>query len=101
MIVVMQFGASQAETDAVCKLIRDRGFEPLVMAGEDRLAIGIPAALGPDDRIFLESAIGSMDGVSKITQTSSPYKLASIEFHRARTTVPVKGLAIGDGRFTI
>ncbi len=101
MIITMQFGASQAEIDAVCSVIKERGFEPLVMPGEDRLAIGIHAALSPDDRIFLESAIGSLDGVSKVTQTSSPYTLASIEFHRTRSSVAVKGVVIGDGRFTV
>ena len=101
MIIVMQFGASEAQIQVVCSVIKERGFEPLVMPGEDRLAIGIPSSLSPDDRIFLESAIGSLEGVSKVTQTSSPYKLASIEFHRQRTVVETGGVRIGDERFTV
>jgi len=101
MIIVMQFGATDAQIETVCTVIKDRGFEPLVMPGEDRLAIGVPASLTIEDREFLESVIGSLDGVSKVTQTSSPYKLASIEFHRERTQVSAKGVTIGDGTFTV
>ena len=101
MIIVMQFGASEDQIRTVCSVITDRGFEPLVMPGEDRLAIGVPASLSPDDRIFLESAIGALEGVSKITQTSSPYKRASIEFHRDRTTVNANGVRIGGGKFVV
>ena len=101
MIIVMQFGASEAQIEAVCTVIKERGFDPLVMPGEDRLAIGVPASLSPDDRITLESIISSMEGVSKVTQTSSPYKLASIEFHRARTTVEAHGVKIGPPKFTV
>jgi len=102
MIIVMQLGATEPQIQAVCEAIRDRGqVEPLVLPGEDRIAIGIPAALSSDKRVTLESVISRMPGVSKITQTSSPYKLASLEFHPQRTVVRVKDIAIGDGSFTI
>lgn len=101
MIIVMQFGASEDQIQTVCSVIKERGFEPLIMPGEDRLAIGVPASLSPDDRIFLESAIGSLEGVSKVTQTSSPYKRASLEFHRSRTTVKAREVVIGGGTFVV
>src|SRR5689334_21875873 len=101
MIILMQFGASQAQIDAVCDAIRQHQVEPLVLPGEDRLAIGIPAALSADQRDHIEAALSALDGVSKITQTSRPYKLASIEFHRAKTVVDVKGVKIGQGYFVI
>ncbi|MBL8065343.1 MAG: 3-deoxy-7-phosphoheptulonate synthase [Chthonomonadaceae bacterium] len=103
MIIVMQFGAPTEAVDAVCRVIRSRGIDPLVMPGEDRLAIGIPASLSIEDREFLESVVGSMPEVSKVTQTSSPYKLASIEFHRDRTVVEAgpNKIQIGDGGFTV
>lgn len=101
MIVLMQFGASEGQIDAVCKAIRDQGVEPLVLPGEDRLAIGVPAALTTDQREHIEAALGGLDGVSKVTHTSRPYKLASIEFHRSRTVVNVKGVQIGGAEFTV
>ncbi|MBX3111965.1 MAG: 3-deoxy-7-phosphoheptulonate synthase [Fimbriimonadaceae bacterium] len=101
MIVVMQIGASQAQIDTVCALIRRHGAEPLVLPGEDRLAVGVPAALTQDQRISLESALGLVEGVSKVTQTSSPYKLASKEFHTGATEVEVKGVRIGGDTFVV
>ena len=101
MIIVMQMGAPQGDIDAVVEVIRAQGVEPLVMPGEDRLAIGIPAALNASQRLTLESVLGRMPGVSKITQTSSPYKLASREFHPQPTVINVKGVQIGAGAFTV
>lgn len=101
MIIVMQVGASPEEIDAVADAIRSRGLEPLVLPGEDRVAIGIPAALSVDLRTDLEGAIGVMEGVSKVTQTSRPYKLASREFHRADTIIDVKGVRIGGDSFVV
>lgn len=101
MIIVMQVGASPEEIDAVADAIRSRGLEPLVLPGEDRVAIGIPAALSVDLRTDLEGAIGVMEGVSKVTQTSRPYKLASREFHRADTIIDVKGVRIGGNSFVV
>lgn len=101
MIIVMQLDASEQQVQAVCATIRDQGHEPLVLPGENRVAIGIPAALTADEREMLEALIGSLSGVSKITQTSRPYKLASLEFHRAKTTVQVKNAIFGPGHFTM
>ena len=101
MIILMQFGASQAEIDAVAGAIKARGLDPLILPGEDRLAIGIPAALNNDLRTDLEASIGAMEGVSKVTQTSRPYKLASREFHKEDTVVHVKNVQIGGGTFVV
>src|SRR5512133_3259788 len=101
MIIVMQVDARREQVDAVCDAIRAHGVDPLVLPGEDRVAIGIPASLNNDQRTTLESLISSMEGVSKVTQTSRPYKLASLEFHRAKTVVKVKGVVIGPGHFVV
>jgi 3-deoxy-7-phosphoheptulonate synthase len=101
MIIVMQVGAPPEQIEAVCEVIRAQGVDPLVLPGEDRVAIGIPASLNTDQRTTLESVLSSLEGVSKVTQTSRPYKLASLEFHRKKTTVEVKGVKIGPGHFVV
>jgi 3-deoxy-7-phosphoheptulonate synthase len=101
MIVVMQVGASEAQVEAVAQAIRAQGVEPLVLPGEDRVAIGIPSALTSDQKETLEAVLGALEGVNKITQTSRPYKLASREFHREDTVVEVKGVRIGQGTFVV
>ncbi len=101
MIIVMQLGATEEQIEAVAETIRVMGVEPLILPGEGRVAVGIPASLSNDQRITLEAQIGGMDAVSKVTQTSHPYKLASREFHREDTIVTVKGVEIGGGSFVI
>jgi 3-deoxy-7-phosphoheptulonate synthase len=95
MIIVMQLGAPSEQIEAVAQAIRDRGYDPLILPGEDRWAIGIPASLKSDERMDVEALISAMPGVSKVTQTSHPYKLASREFQREDTIVEVKGVRIG------
>jgi 3-deoxy-7-phosphoheptulonate synthase len=101
MIIVMQVGAAQDQIDLVADAIRLRGLEPLVLPGQDRVAIGVPASLSNDQRTDLEAVLARMEGVSKITQTSHPYKLASREFHKSDTIVEVKGVQIGGGSFVV
>lgn len=101
MIIVMQVDATDAQVQAVAQAIRDQGVDPLVLPGEDRVAIGIPASLSGEQRERIETILNSLGGISKVTQTSRPYKLASAEFHRQKTVVEVKGVKIGPGTFTI
>jgi len=101
MIIVMQMGATPEQIEAVAASIRSRGIDPLVLPGEDRTAIGIPASLSSDARTDIEAQIAAMDGVSKVTQTSHPYKLASREFHREDTLVTVGDIVIGGGDFIV
>lgn len=97
----MQFGATDAQVKAVCAVLREKGIEPLELPGEDRVAVGVPASLSADQRIALEAILGRMDGVSKVTQTSSPFKLASLEFRRTKTLVEIKDVKIGPGHFAV
>ena len=101
MIIVMQVGATDEQVQSVAQLIRDNGYEPLVMPGEGRVAIGIPASLSNEVRIDMEVRISAMEGVSKVTQTSHPYKLASREYHKSNTVIDVKGYKIGGDEFAV
>lgn len=101
MIIVMRVGATQAEIDALVAAISERGFSPLVLPGEDNTAIGIPATLNADERVQLEGLVSDFEGVSKVSQTSHPYKLASREWHRDDTVFQVKGISVGAGHFAM
>lgn len=101
MLILMKVGATTEDIELVCEIIRKRGIEPLVLPGEPRQAVGIPSSLSQDLRIDLEAAVGALSCVSKITQTSSPFKLASLEFHPQRTLINVGGVEIGAGSMTM
>lgn len=100
MIVLMQFGATDAQVEGVCDAIRVAGLEPLVLPGE-HVAVGIPSTIPPEIRSSLEGALGSLPGVSRVQHVSRPYKLASMEWQRGPTTVKVRNVSIGPGTFTI
>lgn len=97
MIIVMQVGATQAQVDSVAAYLREQNVEPIVLPGQDNTAIGVPATLDSGQRIRFESVISAMPGVSKVTQTSHPYKLASREWHRENHVVEANGVRIGEG----
>jgi 3-deoxy-7-phosphoheptulonate synthase len=101
VIILMKLGATDAEIQAVADVIRTHGAEPLILPGEDRAAVGVPAALSNDQKVSLETLISAMPQVSKVTQTSRPYKLASREFHPADTIVEVGNVKIGSGYFVV
>ncbi len=101
MIIVMQVGATDEQVQNVAQLIRDNGYEPLVLPGEGRVAIGIPASLSNEMRTDMEVRISAMEGVSKVTQTSHPYKLASREYHKSNMVIDVKGYKIGGDEFAV
>lgn len=101
MIILMRFGATEAQVEQVCEVIRRFGLDPLKLPGEERVAVGIPGVVQPDQREDLEGTLAALEGVSKVTQTSRPYKLASLEFNQKHTTIDVKGVKIGPGTFTV
>ncbi len=101
MLILMKVGASDAQIDQVCEIIRNRGIEPLVLPGEPRRAVGIPSSLSQDQRVDLESILGRLEFVSKITQTSSPFRLSGLEFHPEKTVVKVKNIEFGSGTFVV
>lgn len=101
MIIVLQVGASQASVDAVVDFLKGQGIEPLVLPGQDNVAIGVPATLNSEQRERFHSVISSMEGVSKVTQTSHPYKLASREWHPEDKVIKVRDVQIGGGTFVV
>jgi 3-deoxy-7-phosphoheptulonate synthase len=100
MIVLMQLRATEEEIQGVCQAISDHKLEPLVLPG-DRVAIGIPSAIPQEIRDQLEAVLSALPGVSKVTQVSRPYKLASREWKSEPTVVTVKGVEIGAGNFVV
>jgi 3-deoxy-7-phosphoheptulonate synthase len=94
MVVVMRSGATQAEIDAVCDVIRRNELDVLLMPGSV-MAIGIPSAIPPDLRDPLEQKLEVLPGVSRVTHVSRAFKLASREFHPASTVVDVGGVRFG------
>lgn len=85
MLVVMHQGATEAQIEAVCRTIREMGYQPVPMPGEQRTAIGL---IGNDGRVD-DSHISGLPGVFQVIHVSKPYKQVSREWKKETTVVSI------------
>ncbi|MFN2465139.1 MAG: 3-deoxy-7-phosphoheptulonate synthase [Candidatus Dormibacteria bacterium] len=97
MLILMGAHATQADIDAVCESVQQRGFRPVKLPGEDRVAIGV---LGSNP-VSLRDSIVNMPGVVDAVPVSKPFKLVGREFHPEPTIVDVSGVRIGAESFAV
>ena len=91
MIVVMKPGSTQQQVDHVVSLVNEMGLKEHVIVGTERTVV---AVIG-NDRMKDRSAFESVPGVDKVVPILAPYKMASREVKRERTSVPLGGRAGG------
>lgn len=89
----MRPGATEEEIDAIRETIESHSLQVLLMPGSV-MAIGIPSAIPTDLRDPLQQQLEIMPGVSRVTQVSRAFKLASREFHPESTR-----FTVGDAEF--
>jgi 3-deoxy-7-phosphoheptulonate synthase len=97
MLIVMRKGSAPQDLQRVLELIEELGFRGHPMPGAERLAVGITGNSGPLDPTPFEV----LPGVAQALAVTRPYKLVSREVKPDDTVVPVGGVSIGAGRFTI
>ena len=91
MLIVMKNGASEAQTDAVVRVVKELGFQEHVMPGISRTAIGITGNPSPID----PSRFETLPGVAEVIRVSKPYKLVTLDFRPEKTVVRVGDATIG------
>lgn len=96
MLVVMTADATVEQVEAVAARIRELGYEPHVIPGASRTAIGITGNRGPEGR----DALIVMPGVADVIRVTAPYKLVSRETHPEPSAFPVGRTWVGRG-FTV
>lgn len=93
MIVVMKQGATKDQIAKIKERVRDFGFDPHMIEGEERTVV---ACVGSGNRQDLQ-ALRLNDGVFDLVEISKPYKLASKEVKQDTTIVPVRDGAVQIG----
>jgi 3-deoxy-7-phosphoheptulonate synthase len=93
----MRAHAAQPEIEAVCERIRSLGFQPHIIPGEQRTAIGITGNSGPID----PAEFADFSSVADAIRVSKPYKLVSRETKPENTVVHVHGVPIGGDSLVI
>ena len=98
MLVVMEHGASTAEVDRVCAVVREMGYEARPMPGAQRTAVGV---VGNDGRVD-SSRLAALPGVVQIIHVTQPYKQVSREWRNEDTIVTIApGVSFGAGEVPI
>ena len=97
MLVVMKAQAGEAEIARVCARIESLGFQPHIIPGEQRVAIGITGNNGPVDAAEFED----LPGVAEAIRVSKSYKLVSRETKPEDTVVKVNGVRVGGPELVI
>jgi len=92
MLVVMHLHATAEQVEAVCQTIREMGYQPVPMPGEQRTAVGLIGNDGPVD----DSQVVCLEGVAQVLHVSKPYKQVSREWKGETTIVDLShGVRVG------
>jgi 3-deoxy-7-phosphoheptulonate synthase len=91
MLVVMQEGASEAQTEAVISRLVEMGFTVHRSTGVRHTVLG---GVGPQDD-FDPATLEAMAGVKESHRIVSPYKLASRHFNPGGTVIRIGSVEIG------
>ncbi len=91
MLVVMQEGATEAQTETVINRLVEMGFTVHRSTGVRHTVLG---GVGPIDD-FDPAVLEVMQGVKECHRIVSPYKLASRHFKPAGTVIQIRGVEIG------
>ena len=91
MLIVMKAQAGQEDIARVCAKIELLGYQPHIIPGEQRTAVGVTGNQGAIDPAEFED----LPGVAEAIRVSKAYKLVSRETKPEDTVVRVHGVAVG------
>jgi 3-deoxy-7-phosphoheptulonate synthase len=98
MIIVMQTGAPKEQVDHVIDRIRELGYTPHPIYGEQKTVIG---AIGDERGKFRLESLASMPGVEAVMPILTPYKLVGRDLKRERTIIRVGEHTVGGNQFML
>ncbi len=91
MLIVMKKGATDAEVEAVVRVVGELGFEAHPIRGAGRTAVAITGNLGSIDAARFEN----LPGVAETVKVSKSYKLVTLGLNSEKTIVRVGDATIG------
>jgi 3-deoxy-7-phosphoheptulonate synthase len=97
MLIVMKANATAAQIERICEAVRDLGFEPQMMPGPTRTAIGITGNKDAVDSSHFET----LPAVERAIAVTKPYRLVTLNRHPERTVVRVGEATIGGDELTM
>jgi 3-deoxy-7-phosphoheptulonate synthase len=98
MIIAMRSDAAEDQIEHVCDRIREFGYTPHVIRGEERVVIG---AIGRGDNKDHLQTLRSAPGVAEVIRILQPYKLVSRELKPQKSIIRAGDLEIGGDEFVV
>jgi 3-deoxy-7-phosphoheptulonate synthase len=99
MIISMKLNATEEQISYVCERIREFGFSPHVIKGEERTVI---AAIGHGDKKEHIETFKAIEGVDDAFPILQPFKLVSREVRPQKSVIRISDdLVIGNGSFVV
>ena len=96
MVVVLHHGIREKEKTHIRDFLKSKGFRVREIVGEEETIFGAVGTASIDQR-----EVELLPGVARVIPISSPYKLASREFQKQDTVVPVGPVKIGGTRIVV
>lgn len=98
MIIVLKPGTKKEEYDHVIDRVKEFGFKPHPIVGEERTVI---ACVGDERGKAQLQQMESLDYVESIVPILKPFKLASNETKKKRTTIKIGNAEFGNSQFVV
>jgi 3-deoxy-7-phosphoheptulonate synthase len=103
MIIVMKPGSSEGQIEHVFEQVRELGYQVHPIYGEQRTVV---ACVGDERGKYRLQALEMLDGVESVVPILKPYKLASTDWKRERTTIELgasggPNATIGNNHFVV
>ncbi len=98
MIVVLKPGTSKEQFDHVIERVKEFGFKPHPIVGEERTVI---ACVGDERGKAQLQQLESLDYVENLVPILKPFKLASSETKKKRTTIKIGNVEFGNSQFVV
>jgi 3-deoxy-7-phosphoheptulonate synthase len=96
MIVVLEHNIKAADKKHIVSFLEDKGFRIREIQGEEETILGAVGIIPIDLR-----EVELLPGVARVIPITKPFKLASREFRKEDTTIPVGPVKIGGSRIAV
>jgi 3-deoxy-7-phosphoheptulonate synthase len=96
MIVVLEHNIKPADKKHIVSFLEDKGFRIREIQGEEETILGAVGIIPIDLR-----QVEILPGVARVIPITKPYKLASREFKKEDTSIPVGPVKIGGSRIAV
>ncbi|UCF97884.1 MAG: 3-deoxy-7-phosphoheptulonate synthase [Spirochaetaceae bacterium] len=96
MIVVLEHNIKPTDKSNIVHFLEDKGFRIREIQGEEETILGAVGIIPIDLR-----EVELLPGVARVIPITKPYKLASREFKKEDTSIPVGSVKIGGSRVAV